>query len=274
VTLLVIGVTAFDLSPTFGSPIRGDARADAYGVVETLPAGILAEYPAGPAGLNAALEYVLYQREHGRDLLNGARAGSAADDLRLALVDPSAPGTPQALALLGVTGVVTRGDPLAFERGIPEGPAARLGAGYELEGSFRDGYRVWRVTAEAAPAVAVLPTADWTEPVRRVDGFVGSALRGDDGRIELYAREAGTVLVSFDTRSRPASGSVRLRGVGDAQRLAVVDGQVRVPVAVPSGRSQLRIEAAGAEVVISAPRAWRTDETAAIRAELVSADGL
>ncbi len=91
----------------------------------------------GPAGVNVALEQLLYQRGHGRALLNGAREQSDADDMRLAVVDPTAPGAAEALALLGVTSVVTRGDALAYERGIPDGPPAELGDGFELAGSFR-----------------------------------------------------------------------------------------------------------------------------------------
>jgi O-antigen/teichoic acid export membrane protein len=69
-----------------------------YAAVERTPPGILAEYPLGYSDI-----YRLWQREHGRPLLNGAAPETPADSARLVLLDPTEPGTAEDLSLLGVS---------------------------------------------------------------------------------------------------------------------------------------------------------------------------
>ena len=64
------------------------------------PQGIVAEYPLGYSDI-----YRLWQRVHGRPLVNGAPDGSLADQARFMILDPAQAGTAQTLALLGVTAV-------------------------------------------------------------------------------------------------------------------------------------------------------------------------
>jgi O-antigen/teichoic acid export membrane protein len=74
--------------------------AEYTAVKNETPDGILAEYPLGYSDI-----YRLWQRVHGRRLVNGAPEGSLADQAHLMVLDPAEPGTAQALALLGVTAI-------------------------------------------------------------------------------------------------------------------------------------------------------------------------
>ena len=56
--------------------------------------GILAEYPLGYSDI-----YRLWQRIHGRPLVNGAPEGSLADEAHLMVLDPKEPGTASELSL-------------------------------------------------------------------------------------------------------------------------------------------------------------------------------
>jgi hypothetical protein len=98
----------------------GGAVPPAYDALRQAPPGILAEYP-----LKASTISLFWQREHGRPLLNGAPAGTSADDLARTLVDPAAPGTAEKLAAIGVTAIVTRAGALDFKsESTPDVPAS------------------------------------------------------------------------------------------------------------------------------------------------------
>jgi hypothetical protein len=160
-----------------------------YSAVNSSPRGILAEYPLATADQAVNSDYLFWQRRHGRRLLNGANPGTFANAVGQTVVNPASSETAESLAALGVTAVVLRPSVYAFTGGAPA--PQRLGAGYGLVGRFSDGTSVWRVTAPAAPAVAVFregfshsetpprhPTSRWlVEPT---------------GRVELFARRSGT----------------------------------------------------------------------------------
>lgn len=231
-----------------------------YAAVERAPQGILAEYP-----LRRSDVIQFWQREHGRPLLNGAAASTYADDVSSALVDPDAPGTPERLALLGVTAVVTRANALDFVLDEPRDvPNASWGSGYALLGRYDDGSSVWRVTARPAPVLTSLPSDSFTFGNVHPDGFVGHPLTGQTGHLELASPTDQVVRLSFE--AVPIEGTRTLRVAGETgDTVTDLDGRTRVSmlVQVPRGRSRLdlRIDPVQAPGVypleISAPWAER-----------------
>lgn len=144
VVVVAVAVSHVELATERAPLVRLDVAPGEYALVKDTPAGILAEYPLVAASEPSGSTTLVWQRVHGRRLLNGAPQGTLGESFRPSLVDPSAPGTASALATLGVTTVVDRRDP---SRLLPLGP------GYALVGRAADGVAVWRVTAK--PGVAV-----------------------------------------------------------------------------------------------------------------------
>ncbi|MBA2641718.1 MAG: hypothetical protein H0U82_02160, partial [Actinobacteria bacterium] len=245
-----------------------------YAAVKTMPAGVLAEYPLGSSDL-----YLLWQRVHGRSLLNGAPTGTQAEDARRMLLDPSAPGTASALAFLGVNAVVLHPEGTADVEVSPRPPAE--GDEYELVARTPDGTSVWRVTAEPAPALVTL-TGGFAPPRRDASGSVGYALVSPDGVgvLELTATEAGIVRLTLSATPAPDSRlTLRLAGTAGEQPFEIAGRTpVSVLVEVPRGRSRLLVKmdpSASSELdapVVSAPRAEAASGEPSLHAEPVSAD--
>lgn len=245
-----------------------------YAALERTPRGVVADYPLGSSDL-----YLLWQRRHGRPLLNGAPAGTQADEARRVLLDPSTPGVAEALRFLGVTAILVHPDGHADVEVPPREPGEA--GGFALVARLADGTSVWRVVADPAPALVTMG-GGFAPPAREGDGDVGFALVAPSGVgvMELTAREAGVVRLVFDARP-PAGGQRTLRMAGAEQETSfTLDGptQVSVDVAIPRGRSFLEIKtdpAATSEedaVVIGVPRAERTSTTAQLQATPISAD--
>lgn len=230
------------------------------------PNGILAEYPLGYSDI-----YRLWQRVHDRPLVNGAPAGTAADQMRMVLLDPAQPGTAEALALLGVTAIeIHPGGPAD----VPVEPREPTGvAGYRLVGRYRDGASVWDVVARPAPAL-VVPTGGFLAPTRNGNGPIEFALASSPGSVELRARTAGVVRVTF-TATVQGGGSTTLH-IGDGTRDVAVPVSGTTPVAVavqvPRGDSEIFLRLDGsAQLRISQPRAG-TGANAALSALTLSPD--
>jgi O-antigen/teichoic acid export membrane protein len=212
-----------------------------YAAVERMPSGILAEYPLRRSDI-----YSFWQREHGRPLLNGAPAGSQADEVRRTLVDPGEPGAAERLALLGVTAIVTRANALDFaSEDAPDVPNARWGDGYALVSRYGDGTSVWRVTASPAPAFTTYPSEAFVEPVVHPDGFVGHPLTGKTGWLELSSPTSRTVRLRFDVQPTAEKDfTLHLSGIEGATSVPVADRtSVSVDVRVPAGRSRIELRA-------------------------------
>jgi O-antigen/teichoic acid export membrane protein len=174
-----------------------------YAAVESeTPKGVLAEYPLGYSDI-----YRLWQRIHGRPLVNGAPEGSAAEQVRFMLLDPAQPGTAESLSLLGVTAVVIHPGGHADTPVQPHEPTPA--EGYRLVGRFPDRSSVWAVAAPAAPALVTLP-GGFAAP-RIVGGNVGYPLVSPSGvaLVEIHAKTAGVIRLIFDATA--PSGSPRLR---------------------------------------------------------------
>jgi O-antigen/teichoic acid export membrane protein len=245
-----------------------------YVAVERTPPGILAEYPLGYSDL-----YLLWQRIHGRALLNGAPAGTTADDARRVLQDPATPGTAQALALLGVTAIAIHSQGHADVEVAPRVPEA--GEGYEPVARFPDGSSVWRVVARPAPAL-VVPTGGFAPPRREDEGRVGYPLVSPSGvaTIEFIAIESGVVRLVFDAEP-PGERRQALRVAdSDSERSFTLGAltPVSLLVEVPRGRSFVEVKtdpSATSEedaVVLSGARAELASGTPDLRAEPLSPD--
>ena len=182
-----------ELFPNVWEQTEADRLPAIYEVVERTPSGVLAEYP-----MDEGSDYKFWQRLHGRPLLNGARIGTAADDLARGVVDPASPGTAELLSLLGVTAIATRADALDYTDDVPDVPNKDWGRGYELVERMSDGSSVWRVVARPASAVAILRSRGFGAPTRPDEGFIGYPLRSTFGEIELRSKESHVARLTFD----------------------------------------------------------------------------
>jgi O-antigen/teichoic acid export membrane protein len=237
------------------------------------PDGIVAEYPLGYSDI-----YRLWQRVHGRPLVNGAAEGSVADQVRFMILDPAQAGTAQTLALLGVTAVVIHPGGPADTPLQPREPTPA--AGYRFVGRFPDRSSVWAVAAPAATAVITLP-GGFATPRLVAGDVVGYPLVAPSGvaLMELRAKTPGVVRVVFDATA--PSGSRQLR-IQDAQgeHPVALSGSMHfdLNVEVPRGVSQLvlKIDPAPTSetdaVILSQPRAEPPSGAAALRAIPSSAD--
>ena len=229
-------------------PVTGGVLPAEYTMVAETPVGVLAEYPLQSAATFSNSSYIYWQRRHGRLLLNGGSLGTPADDLRRMLVDPAAPGTAASLAALGVTAIVTRPTTYDWAEGMDVPDTSTYGPGYSLLRSVADGTRVWRVRASPAPAIAVFRGAAVADPpLRERDGTVAYALTGRVVQTDIYARAAGVWRLVFwvrrpgDAHELTISGSTNSRTVRFGRQ-----GLVSVLVAVPAGRSVVRLALARA----------------------------
>jgi O-antigen/teichoic acid export membrane protein len=228
--------------------------AEYVAVKNRTPNGILAEYPLGYSDL-----YRLWQRVHGRPLVNGAPEGSVADQARMVLLDPAQPGTAQALALLGVTAIVLHPGGPADTPLQPREPAGV--DGYRLVGRFPDTSSVWAVTATAAPAFVTLPGG--FAPPRLAGDTVGFPLVDGSGvgLLELRAKTAGVVRLVFDATAPGGEHRMRFQDTRGEHPFTFTGSiHVHVNVEVPRGVSQLILKVDPAPtsesdaVVISQPR--------------------
>jgi O-antigen/teichoic acid export membrane protein len=246
---------------------------DYTAVERDTPNGILAEYPLGYSDI-----YRLWQRVHGRPLVNGAPEGSIADQAHLMVLDPKEPGTASALSLLGVTAVVIHpGGPAD----VPVQPQEPAGVdGYRLVGRFPDTSSVWAVTAPPAPAFLML-SGGFSLPRRLESGVVGYPLIASGGVavIELRSRTSGIVRVQFDATAP-----------GGEHQLRVQDAQAEHPypftgtmhfdanIEVPRGISQLLLKVDPAPtseadaVMLTQPRAEARTGAASLHAITVSSE--
>ena len=246
-----------------------------YEAVRNTPKGILAEYPLGYSDI-----FRLWQRVHGRPLVNGAPPGTPADAARLMLLDPTQPGTAEALSLLGVTAVGINPGAHVDSEVPPREPAGDKR--YRLVGRFPDGASVWDVVASPAPAFVTLP-GGFAPPRRDESGrvvypFIAS---GGVGAIEIVAKAAGVVKLVFE--ARPPEGSQRVLRIGDSggrEQAFTLQGWtvVSVGVQIPRGHSQLLIKtdpAATSEadaILVAIPRAERPTGAPALLSQVTSPD--
>lgn len=267
-------VSFFELAIHLPGHFRTVPVPPEYAALAGAPRGILAEYPLGYSDV-----FRLWQRDHGRPLLNGAPAESPADYVRHVLLDPADAGTAETLSLLGVTAIGIHPGAHVDAEAAPRDPAAS--SGYKLLGRFPDGASMWEVTAQPAAAVVTLP-GGFANPKRAREGFVGHALVSPSGVgvIDFAAKTSGVVLLVFD--ALPPKGAERALRIADQEheQAFTLGGRTRVSVLVeiPRGQSRLLLKTDPAAtsqddaVVLSDPRAQTASGEPALRAELISPD--
>ena len=246
-----------------------------YRALEKLPPGIVAEYP-----LVRSNDHIIWQTVYRRPLFGDADFGTEADAARRIVLNPRTPGTAEALALLGVTAIVTHPDALRYYDTAKDVPNADWGPGYELVARGSDGSAVWRVVATAAPALVTLP-GGFGEPVPVGDKLVGFPLISPSGvgEIQFTAKAPSTVRLRFD--ARPASEGQVLRLADDDTELPFeLKGNTSISalVDIPRGQSYILVKidpaATSAEdaVLLTKPRATRAFGTPVLVAEPISSD--
>jgi O-antigen/teichoic acid export membrane protein len=235
-----------------------------YTAVKQTPNGILAEYPLGYSDL-----YGIWQRVHGRPMLDNAPTGSAADTARMMVLDPAEPGTANALATLGVTAITFDPHGHADTPVPPRQPSAA--DGYRLVERAPDGASVWDVVANAEPAFATL--AGFAPPQRTPQGFIGYTFVAESqiGAIQLMARAPSTVRLFFD--AVPPAGKTSVLQIGDSQRTQTVNLRGQTPVSIvvqiPRGLSEVLVKTAD-PIVVSTPRTEAASGQATLHAALIS----
>jgi O-antigen/teichoic acid export membrane protein len=201
------------------------------------PEGVLAEYPLGYSDI-----YRLWQRVHGRPLVNGAPEGSTAEQVRFMLLDPAQPGTAESLALLGVTALAIHPGGHADAPVEPREPTN--GDGYRLVGRFPDRSSVWRVVAPAAPALVTLP-AGFGVPRRLGGDGIGYPLVAPSGvaLLEIHSKAPGVIRVSFDATAPSGSRVLRIQDT-QGEHPFTIDGtrHFDLDVEVTRGVSQLLLK--------------------------------
>jgi O-antigen/teichoic acid export membrane protein len=237
------------------------------------PNGILAEYPLGYSDI-----YRLWQRVHGRPLVNGAPEGSLADQAHLMVLDPAEPGTAQSLALLGVTTIAIHPGGSAD---VPVSPREPTPAdGYRLVGRYPDKSSVWNVVAPPAPAFVAL-AGGFGLPRRLDDGAIGYPLVASGGvaAIELRAKVAGVVRLVFDAKAPKGEHQLRVQDA-EGEHPFTFDPSMHfdLNVDVPRGVSQLLLKIDPAPtseadaVMLSQPRAEPASGPATLHAIPSSGD--
>ena len=205
-----MGLSFFELSTHRVAHFRTVPVPPEYTALERdTPNGILAEYPLGYSDI-----YRLWQRVHGRPLVNGAPEDLCADQARLMVLDPHRPGTAPALALLGVTAVAIHPGGPADTPLQPRDPAST--PGYRLVGRFPDGSSVWAVVGTTCTGARDLPRRLRGAPARcgRRRGLsAGGAVGGCAARAESQSPPAW--FASSSTRP-PRTGERQFR-IQDAQ---------------------------------------------------------
>jgi hypothetical protein len=237
------------------------------------PEGILAEYPLGYSDI-----YRLWQRVHGRPLVNGAPEGSLADQVRFMILDPAQAGTAETLALLGVTAVGIHPGGPADTPLQPREPTSA--PGYRLVGRFPGGASVWAVVAPPAAAVVTLP-GGFAAPRLVAGDVIGYPLVAPSGvaLLELRAKAPGVVRLVFDATVPSGSREFRIQDAQGEHPFTLTGSMpFDLNVEVPLGVSQLLVKIDPAPtseadaVVLSRPRAEPASGTAVLRAIPSSAD--
>jgi O-antigen/teichoic acid export membrane protein len=237
------------------------------------PDGIVVEYPLGYSDL-----YRLWQRVHGRPLVNGAPEGSLADQAHLMVLDPKEPGTASALSLLGVTAIVVHPGGPADVPLQPREPAPA--DGYRLVGRFPDTSSVWAVAAPPAPAFAMF-AGGFAAPRRLDNGTIGYPLIASGGVavLQLRARAAGVVRLLFDVTAPSGARTLRIDEDTGEHTLGFERSlHFDVNVQVPAGVSQLVLKtdpeptSEADAIVLSQPSAAEANGPAMLRAVTVSSD--
>jgi hypothetical protein len=218
-----------------------------YGLLAEAPPGAVAEYPMVSAENSTDSEYLLWQRKHGRALINGAALGTESEDVRRTLVDPTAPGNAARLAALGATAAITRPNTFsrALEQELPDVPP-RLGAGYERIGTLASGVSVWAVVAAPAPAIAFLASPEFSIP-KSTRGRIVQELVGPTGTIGVRASTHFSGTMHLWARALNAASRHVMIG-GTAVDVTEAGLDLVIPIDISASRSTVQVRVSGVRV--------------------------
>jgi hypothetical protein len=272
---LAMVVSFLELAIDPAKPRVETALPAAYAAVERTPPGILVEYP-----LTENVDNLLWQRDHGRRVLNNDAIGTPAWNATQMLVDPATPGTAAQLAFLGVTTLLSHPNALDYTAGVPDVPNASWGPGYALASRTPDGTSVWRIVAQPAPALVTFP-GGFGAPQPPENGRVGYPFDSPSGvgTIQFTAQEPSLVRLTMD--ATPPGREQTLRLADNATELPFdLKGptSVSVLVQIPRGTSYVLAKTDPAAtsdddaIVVSAPRVERARGTAQLQAIPISAN--
>jgi hypothetical protein len=189
------------------------------------PDGILMELPASsiqPLPFASFMDRIwMYgQTIHHWPIANGGLGEESVGNAFGRLVgDPRFPDSAVNLATAGVRVVVV--NPWAYRESGMQPPNTRHPpTGYVLDRWYPDGTAVWRVTAHAAPGLAVFDAGFSRWP----DGNSWE-LTQPSGTVALYTPHGGTFFLELSAVSLGGSGNVRLNfGGGQVSKFSVVPG--------------------------------------------------
>jgi hypothetical protein len=203
--------------------------------------GLLAEYPLAPSDQGINSDYLFWQGEHERRLVNGAPLGTFPDSVRQTLVDPAAAGTPEALAMLGVSALIVRPNTYAFTGGPAE--PRPLGRAYRRLGTTANGTTVWEVAARAASAIAIF-RSNFHGPETATPRLTMRWME-DAGEVELYSTRGGRYRATFTVASYARPRRLLIRGANGSRSVAAPTAFANssITLDVPRGRSSLTITA-------------------------------
>ena len=226
-----------------------------YEAVRRAPRGLVAEYPLAPSNQAVNSDYLFWQRAHDRKIVNGAPLGTFADAVGQTLVDPTTPGTAEALATLGASVVIVRPSVYAFTGG-PTTKTTVPRKGYRLLATTPAGTAVWQVAAKPAPAIAAFVSGFYSPETIEP----GSTMRwmGSTGTVEMYTTRSGVHTATFSAASYGRSRRIRIEGQSGS-RVVRVPGRyanISLSLVLPRGRSSLVLTAdPGAESLPDGRRA-------------------
>jgi len=246
-----------------------------YAALERTPPGVVAEYPLGVSN-----DHIVWQTLYRRPVMNNADFGTPADEAERAVLDPSAPGVAQTLALLGVTAIVTHADALDYIGAAPKVPNANWGPGYRLVARTRDGSSVWQVVAPSAPALVTLP-GGFGQPRLWDHGAGGFPFDSPSGvgEIQFTARDAAVVRLTFGATPPGREQTLRLADKDNELPFDLKGTpEVSTLVQIPRGTSYLLVKTDPAAtsdedaIVLSAVRAERASGSPQLHAVPISPD--
>ena len=214
------------------------------------PDGILMELPASsiqPLPYSSFMDRIwMYgQTIHHWPIANGALGESSVGNAFGRMVgDPRLPDSAANLAAAGVRVVVV--NPWAFrESGSRSPDTLNPPPGYALERDYPDGTAVWRVTAPAAPALAV-----FDQGFERFSTMTEWSLRKPTGTVALYTPHGGTFSIELSAYSFVRAGNVRINfGGGQVRSLSIVPGvsqPTSLQVHLPTGTTLVTVQSIAA----------------------------
>lgn len=214
VVVVAVGITALELPPGGGLPLRSDPPIVLDGhspsqvpmwvwLRDRAPRGaVVWNFPSDP---DERLErfHMYGQIIHGLTIANGdPQLVGIGSDMTSADPDPRLAGTAARLRTLGVDYATVDPELYALVGRAPPDPR-HPPSGFTLVQAFPDGSAIWSVTANPLDAVTIFRRSTWWSP-EQVGRREWRYMR-DTARVTVWADRPGTYRVSFGLASYPAA---------------------------------------------------------------------